>query len=308
MLKKIKRIVKNLFESRRSKRVLAQGVPVGMEFIELLSRLEDQCSRETASQLPAMGIKAPLCLLRIGTTLSFLDRMASCWWGCDGGDHLIEYLCGRAESQAQAALRLTNCGLYDEALSMSRGIGEIANLLYLFSVSAESLATWKSVERSERLARFSPLKVRLKLEELGEYIPVDKERYQLLSERASHVTPSTRPGAHNILGVPTIGGSFQKAGFLVCLNELALPLVFVILAATQLLSIEREQKLAALTAGKELAESIGGATIDKIDSYYENVRSTPGAADALIKLAEKIRQQQTRIRRHVADDDRLSPA
>jgi hypothetical protein len=37
-----------------------------------------------------MGEKAPVCLERLGTIFSLLDRMASCWWVCRKGDHLVE--------------------------------------------------------------------------------------------------------------------------------------------------------------------------------------------------------------------------
>ena len=90
------------------------AVPEGLSFLNLVWDQEDSCETETDSRIPNMGVKAPKCLEHIGTVLSLLDRMASCWWVCRGGDHLIEYLCGRVASNARAALRLLRFGFYDE--------------------------------------------------------------------------------------------------------------------------------------------------------------------------------------------------
>ena len=48
--------------------------------------------------------KAPRCLESLGTVLSLLDRASSCYWGCRGGDHVIEYFAGRVASSSRAAL------------------------------------------------------------------------------------------------------------------------------------------------------------------------------------------------------------
>ena len=61
------------------------NVPEGTAFLELVWEQEDQCEKETDDRLPKMGERAPACIEQIGTVLSFLDRMASCWWVCRGG-------------------------------------------------------------------------------------------------------------------------------------------------------------------------------------------------------------------------------
>jgi hypothetical protein len=131
-------------------------IPEGRDFLALVQEHEDLCEAKTDEHLPSMGKKAPVCVDRIGTVLSLLDRMSSCWWVCRGGDHTIEYLAGRTLSNARAALRLLRFGFYDEALLLCRSMGEIANLLYLFFRSDVSLTEWRNASHKERLRHFSP--------------------------------------------------------------------------------------------------------------------------------------------------------
>jgi hypothetical protein len=206
--------------------------PTGIEYLSALAEGEDECAKVTESAIAGMGTKASQCYERLGTALSFLDRIASCYWACAGGDHTIEYLCGRAVGNGRTALRLAKFGLYDEALTLVRNIGELANLLFLFAWSPADLATWKGMSRRERMAVYRPAAVRIKLSKVEtKLIPMGDEKHRLLSERAAHVTPDTRPQVHNVLGRPSLGGLFQAVGFLVCLNELALAISYVMFSA-----------------------------------------------------------------------------
>lgn len=200
-----------------------QQVPEGAQFLRLVWEHEDSCEMQTDAQLPKLGVKAPACVEHIGTVLSLVDRMASCWWKCREGDHLVEYLCGRVASSTRAALRLIRFGFYDEALSLCRSIGEVANLLCLFNEDAAAFEAWMTSSRDTRLREFSPKRIRTRLEGLPARPPIDQERYRLLSELAAHVHPETKPQSHNLLGVPMAGAAFQEQGLLVCVNELAIP-------------------------------------------------------------------------------------
>jgi hypothetical protein len=260
-----------------------------MEFLRLVWGQEDECEEETNAKLPGLGAKAPLCLERIGTVLSLLDRLGSCWYGCNGGDHLIEYLCGRAESTARAGLRLMRFGFYDEALAAARGLGELGNLLFLFSLDEAVLADWKQVSRRERLQRYTPLQVRLAIEQRNIQPPINQERYSLLSERAAHVQPATRPQAHNLLGVSNAGGVYQEAGLLVSLNELALPLAVAAAFGACLLPVAREIRQSVVNASRSLVEVVGGATIDSIDEHYRQVLADPEAAAYYQQVADALR-------------------
>jgi len=112
-------------------------------------------------------------------------------------------------------------GYYDESFALTRNLGEAANLLFLFVFQPDLLTEWRIADEAWRKREFSPIKVRLKLEQLGQPIPIDETRYGGLCEVAVHLTPASTPQAHNPLGVPTLGSVPQDAGLLAALNEVA---------------------------------------------------------------------------------------
>lgn len=246
------------------------SVPEGMQFLKFIWQTEDRLEEETDDRFPNLGEKAPVCMEQIGTALSLLDRMSSCWWVCNEGDHTIEYLYGRTGSYGRAALRLMRFGFYDESLMLSRSIGEIANLLFLFLSEPDSLQQWKMSTRRERRQKFAPIEVRKRLESIWGKPPIDQERYGLLSEQSVHVHPQTRPQAHNVLSMPVSGAIlFQEAGFLLCLNELALSLAFTMISGSRLLDLDDHVNEHIIQSTRNLAEQIGGVTITEIDALYQ---------------------------------------
>ena len=255
------------------------------------------CAAQTQGALAGMGEKVSQLVPRLGTTLSLLDRIASCHWGCGGGDHVVEYLCGRAVSNGRAALRLATLGLYDESLSLTRSVGEIANLLFLFADSPAELAAWKAISRSDRIRQYGPGAVRGKLAKSSKIVPISLERYQLLCERATHVTPETRPQAHNLYGLPSTGGRFQIAGFLLCLNELALPIAIVSYCATMIVPLKTEIGDEILQAGRNLTAVTGAITIESVDDFFGKARSDLGVTDRLDASAIHSLQEEA-DRRH----------
>ena len=266
------------------------GAPEGLTFLKLVWKQEDSCEVETDKRIPNLGEKAPVCLEHIGTVLSLLDRMASCWWVCRKGDHRVEYLCGRVASHARAVLRLLRFGFYDESLVLCRGMGETANLLQLFVFDTASFEIWKVSSRQRIRQEFSAVKVRLRLESLS--IPpaaVDKERYRVLSERAAHVHPETTPQSHNILGIPSAGAQLQNEGLLVCLNELAIPLSLTTTFGALILDLEKSIKEQVFSASKNLAEQIGGANITEIENYHREVLKDPIAVKELERIQYVLR-------------------
>ena len=102
--------------------------PIGFAFLELTQKIADQGAYAADEFLRTGGKALPATIAEFGTLLSLLYRAASCQWGCHGGDHQGEWLCGRVVNQAMSALNLIRAGHYDEALMLIRGIGEIANL------------------------------------------------------------------------------------------------------------------------------------------------------------------------------------
>jgi hypothetical protein len=272
-------------------------VPEGLPFLSLLWKQEDGCELATDERLRNLGKKAPACLEEIGTVLSFLDRMASCWWACRKSDHLVEYLCGRVGSTGRAALRLVRLGFFDESLALSRGIGEIANLFALFQQNEHAFEEWKVASRGDRLRKFSPVQVRLRLEDLRTPVPISQERYTLLSERAAHVHPGMKPQAHNILGIPMAGATLQDEGVLVCLNELAVALALSTAFGALVLDLDEEIRTEVVKSARRLGEQIGGATITEIDDYHTRVLGDPTAREELEFVSETLRCLQDERRR-----------
>lgn len=242
--------------------------PEGLDFLKLVSEQEDTCEAETRRRIPSMGKKAPACLQNLGTALSLLDRTASCFWACRGGDHVIEYLAGRVCSLSRAALRLLLFGFYDESLSITRSIGEIANLFLLFNQDAPALAQWSQSNNKQRKEQFRPVKVRLRLEEIEQrksvnlqILTVDEQRYGALCEAATHVTPHTKPQAHNPLGLPFAGANFQEAGLIIALNELARATALALIPLPKLLGYDDQKRSEIQGKAATLLESVGNVDV-----------------------------------------------
>ena len=246
--------------------------PEGMCFLQLIWGQENDCESKTDECIPTLGEKAPLLMERIGTVLSLLDRIASCWWRCRSDDHMIEYLCGRVGSTARAALRLLRFGLYDESLLCCRAIGEIANLLQLFHLDADALEEWRTCHDKKRMTNFSAFRVRLRLESLNQVPIITKDRYRLLSKNSAHVGPQTMPQAHNMSKMPIVGAELQKQGLLICLNEIALPLPCATLFGAVLLDYEGEIMQRISSAATGLVEVFGKMNITEVDNYHSWIR------------------------------------
>jgi hypothetical protein len=128
-------------------------------FLELTQELADASSERTDRFFAEAGKSLPKTVDATGTVLSILYRLACCHYGCRGGDHQIEWLTGKFVSQAISAYRLVRAAQYDEALMLIRGMGEIANLLWLFYEDRAELATWKVADKKARLNNFGPAAV-----------------------------------------------------------------------------------------------------------------------------------------------------
>ena len=219
-----------------------------------------------------MGVKAPECFSRLGTVLSLLYRLGSCWWGCRGDDHAVEYVIARAASSARGAMRLMRLGFYDEALALIRGVGVVANVVLLFAVDGDAEKEWRLVDDRARRERFSALQVRLRLERSGQRVPVAQERYAQLSAMGTHAGPHTTPQSFNVAGVALAPGCFQQAGVLLILNELALAVAFVAVSAARIRGDDPVPHERITDAACELVESIGGVTVTDLERLWDHVR------------------------------------
>jgi hypothetical protein len=144
-----------------------EAFPVRRDFLKVVQTETDKASQNADLFLQGSGERAPATLDGLGTVLSLLYRLACCAWGCRGGDHQMEWLTGRVVNHAVSAHRLIRGGYYDEALVLIRGIGEIANLVWLFDADSTALDRWKAADRRERLNKFGPGKVRTLLKDGG---------------------------------------------------------------------------------------------------------------------------------------------
>lgn len=199
-----------------------KSLPRGAKFLETVAEVESHCFAESLAEIPKLGISTPASYESLGDVLSMLYAEAACLHGCPGGDHFFQRLTARVVTHSLSSLRLAMLGYYDESLALTRSIGEIANLLFLFAARPAELASWKGAAESQRKREFSPVKVRLKLEDLNLRPPVDESRYGLLCEVGVHVAPSVSPQTFNEHGRPSLGASFQYEGLMCAVNELGL--------------------------------------------------------------------------------------
>ncbi len=232
------------------------------DYLQILRELQTRCADRTWKHAPKLGEKAPILVQALEVLLCILEKSATCFGGCRRGDHRAEFLTGRAVSSCQACLLLMSTGYYDEALSIIRSLGEIANLMAMFVAEKSEFERWKTLDEKARRQTFSPVKVRLWLEKKGATLVVNEQRYRILSAYTVHASPDTLPQAHNQHGNATIGPVYQEAGFLLCLNELARSMAFIGIFSAKLVHVSAELREAASAVSRCLVENIGGITTD----------------------------------------------
>jgi hypothetical protein len=213
----------------------------GSAILKRVARLEDKCEKSTLKNLPKLGSRAPLAYEHLGELLAFADLIGSCNYSCPGnkpGEHALWYLIARVSSFGRAALRLTMMGFYDEALIIVRSVGEITNLLTLFSLSPESIQEWKASDRQHRIEQLSPGKVRKRITALGGMSPIDFDRYVKLCELCTHPVPTLSPQRFNPQGKSMTGGIIpQFTGLCVVLNEMILAVAPAVVFAAKICKV-----------------------------------------------------------------------
>jgi hypothetical protein len=259
-----------------------KAFPVGRDFLEFVQTETDKASQRVDLFSQESGKCLPATLDGLGMVLSLLYRLACCAWGCRGGDHQMEWLTGRVVNHALSAHRLIRAGSYDEALVLIRGIGEIANLLWLFHVDPTALEWWKVAERHERLNQFSPGKVRNLLKRaISIGPPIDDNRYRALCEIGTHPRPAFAPGHYSGTGRPVLGVLIQPAGVYMTMTELGFAVAMAATPLSRLLVADDEIRNALRTEAVALVRALGTFTILNYEELLENVREkrTPTAGD-----------------------------
>lgn len=196
-----------------------------MRYIEATENQRLSCKLYSKNAISNLGKRLPVCIEEIDELLPLLANVACCFWECPGKNspHVIEHLIGKGVSQTLAGIELSLSGHYDEALILARTVGEAANLSWLFLLKPELLTQWQNSGHQERWNKFRPAKVRNRIKSSGSPVPIDQNRYSVLSAETCHPSPHTLPQNFNS-EIPTLGGFYQEAGLIASLNELAAPI------------------------------------------------------------------------------------
>ena len=167
----------------------------------------------------------------------------------------------------------------------------------LFAHSEQASTDWRTANANKRREEFSPLKVRLKLENVGTPIPMDEDAYREFCEAFAHLNPRTKPQAHNPFGIPVAGASFQEAGALVTLNELA-SIMISIAGAGALLLRPPGKRNAFISAIEELDKAIGSIDLKHTRDHDGELHQSPGFQE----LQSLLRARQLALRNTLADE------
>src|SRR4051812_27606207 len=144
----------------QSEKITASSVEVaGKQLLDAEWRIDLENAAITRELLEAgdLGKKAPEIYENLGGVMCLLSLVASCHWGCRGGDHDVENLVRRCCNYAFSSLSLARLGYYDESLALIRGVAELANLLELFAIDRQHLQRWKSLTDRDRKRDYSPV-------------------------------------------------------------------------------------------------------------------------------------------------------
>lgn len=193
-------------------------IPRGVEHLDGVARASRLVHRRAAKDLESLAIERKL----LGTALSALYQAATCHRKCYGGSHILEALYGRLYNLAVSAYQLAMSGLYDEALNLTRSIGEIANLISLSVADKNAFSDWLASDTKIRITKFSPAKVRKILEEQRPALLIaPADWYSEFCENYTHVTPQTRPNLHNASEQANVGPAYELRELQSVLDELS---------------------------------------------------------------------------------------
>jgi hypothetical protein len=235
------------------------------DFFGHIWRMSDQCEKATDAQIPNLGKRLPVCAQRLQRVTFLLARLGTCSWGCSGGDHVAEYLVTRSVGTVVASYRCIRTGFYDQSITLTRSIGETANLFALFHADQSLKAEWKAADRKGRLTKFGPVKIRLLLESKGELVPIEEDRYRELSEIGVHPVPGARPQDFSDHGRGQIGGRLQDSALFVTVNELAYATFFLAFFGVLNVNVEDGIRKQVLQASVDLYDSIGAMQVTNWD-------------------------------------------
>lgn len=114
------------------------GLPYSLSQIDFVLNASSLVRAETLTKLEPLELDLKV----LGTSLNTLYQAATCHRKCHGGGHLLESICGRAFNQSIGAIQLLLLGLYDEALNLTRGVGEAYHYVVISAVDKKWLRDW----------------------------------------------------------------------------------------------------------------------------------------------------------------------
>ena len=208
----------------------------------------------------------------LGNALSYLMQIASCQWECKAQEHIRENLIRRLVNSGFAILRLLRLGLHNEAVTLLRVAGELANLLELLTLDCQAFAEWISLSDRDRWRNFRPARVRERIVATGNRAIMDRSSYSAMCEFGVHVTPSSAVFSHQFDGRLHVGGEFAVAAFLMVLNELAIIFGAFLKIAGHFAEVPPDRMVMLSFAGEKLEQT--ATSWLRITNYRERLSSS----------------------------------
>jgi hypothetical protein len=214
-----------------------------------------------------LGIYTPQIYEQLGNSLSLLTQIATCEWGCRNTEHDIEAILRRFCNATFAILLLMNAGLYEEALGQARSMAEIVNLLELFCLDKNNLDKWKKLSSKEQGKRFSPVRVRLAVENYGEQPVVTQDLYSKPCEMGIHISLPSMYQSYEINRALIVGGHFSIQGLIICLNTLAQIVAPCLVFAGVLVGASKEKVQMLTEASQSLLDAKRNIDLTNYESF-----------------------------------------
>lgn len=208
---------------------MTNGPPTAVEYLVDESRIvvaQDATINASALLRDHVGI--------INEALNLLSEIPRLHQHQNDDELVLLRLVVRCFNSGAASLRLLRGGYYQPAMAMVRDLIEIQFLLDLFKKQPAKVTEWRSLPNKERERAFSPVKLRIALDDLDGYVDRKREAaYKLFSGQAAHAAPNgftlISPSQQTQIG-PFPNEALLKA----CIEELAKHLGYVaVLAAAQ---------------------------------------------------------------------------
>lgn len=131
----------------------------------------------------------------INENLNCIERALRTYDHRSTDELIVLRLAARCFNSGAAALRLARMGYYNQCLSLVRDLMEVTLLLDLFERDPATISEWTNASEDGRFKKFSPIKVRLRLEEIEKQsgkTPLNRQpTYQRFCTYGTHASPES---------------------------------------------------------------------------------------------------------------------